>query len=227
VAISHASPDLFHPLLSIDPGGNGSVIWIRDNDGHRIVQTAGYDADPPELRGVSIPATAKVGDPVSFSATAFDFWPAGAPAFGFGDGGTASGTVVSHAYAAPGTRTVTVTATDAVGRQAVATGTILVKARNFFSFGKLTLNRKKGTATQAVSVPEPGTLVITGKGIKKATVRVAKGGTEKVLLKAAGKGLKRLNRAGKLKARLKATYSPFGGDPNRAEHKVTLQKKLG
>ena len=53
---------------------------------------------------------------------------------------------------------------------------MLVKARNHFTIGKLKRNRKKGTATLTVTIPEPGTLVASGKGMKKATVRAAKGG---------------------------------------------------
>jgi hypothetical protein len=49
----------------------------------------------------------------------------------------------------------------------------------------------------------------------------------KVPLKAAGKGLKRLNQKGKLKALLKIAYSPVGGDTNTKRRKVILQKKLG
>jgi PKD repeat protein len=211
----------------MDAGGNATVVWLRNNGTHNIVQAAGYDADPPELRGVSIPSTAKVGDQVSFSATAYDVWPSGTPSFSFGDGTQANGSAVTHAYGSPGARTVTVTVADGSGRTAAATGTILIKARNFFSFGKLVLNRKKGTATQIVDVPEPGSIVATGKGIAKATVRTAKGGAVKVLLKAAGKARKRLAAKGKLKAKLKFTYSPVGGDANRAQRRVTLKKKRG
>ena len=90
--------------------------------------------------------------------------------------------------------------------------TILVKARNHFTIGKLKRNRKKGTATLTIAIPEPGTIVASGKGIKKATVRAAKGGSVKVPLKAVGKSLKRLKAKGKLKAKLKIAYSPVGGD---------------
>ena len=51
VAISQASPDLFHPRPSIDASGNATVVWVRDNGTHGIVQWAGYDADPPRWGG--------------------------------------------------------------------------------------------------------------------------------------------------------------------------------
>ena len=202
------------------------MVWTRDNGLHSIVQWAGYDADPPELRNVSIPGSAMVGDTVHFSASGSDVWPVGAPSFDFGDGAQAGGNAVSHVYSAPGAYRVLVSATDAVGRTGTSAGTIQVKARNFFTIGKLKRNRKKGTATLAVTIPEPGTLVASAKGVKKATVRSAKGSTVRIPLKAAGKGLKRLKRKGKLKFRLKVTYSPVGGDANTQQRRLRLDKKL-
>jgi hypothetical protein len=225
VAISQISGDLFHPEPSIDASGNATVVWVRDNGTHSIIQWAGYDADPPELRDVSIPGAATVGETVQFSASAADVWPVGKPSFDFGDGGKADGTSVSHSYSAPGSYTVTATATDAVGRKTTQTGTLVVKARNFFTIGKLKKNRNKGTATLTVTIPEPGTLVASGRGIKKATVKAAKAGAVKIRLKAAGKGLKRLNKKGKLKAKLKLAYSPDGGDTNIKSIQIVLSKK--
>jgi PKD domain len=227
VAISQSSGDLFHPKSSMDAGGDATVLWIRNNGSHNIVQWAGYDADPPQLNQVSIPGTAKVGDTVPFSASASDVWPVGKPSFDFGDGGQADGNPVSHVYAAPGSYRVKATVADALGRTATSFGTILVKARNHFTIGKLKRNRKRGTATLTVTIPEPGAIVASGKGIKKATVRAAKGGALKVPLKAVGKGLKRLKANGRLKAKLKIAYSPVGGDTSTQQHRVTLQKKLG
>jgi hypothetical protein len=227
VAISQSSPDLLHPRPSMDAGGDATVVWVRNNGTHDIVQWAGYDADPPQLSQVSIPSTAKVADSVQFSASAFDVWPVGQPSFDFGDGGQASGTSVSHVYSAPGSYPVKVTVADAVGKTATSAGTILVKARNHFTIGKLKRNRKKGTATLTIGIPEPGAIVASGKGIKKATVRAAKGGSVKVPLKAVGGSLKRLKAKGKLKAKLRIAYSPVGGDTSIQRHSVTLQKKLG
>jgi len=226
VAISQASGDLFHPEPSIDAGGNATVVWVRDNGTHSIVQWAGYDADPPDLRDVSIPGLATVADTVRFSASSFDVWPVGKPSFEFGDGGVADGDSVTHVYSAPGSYTVRATATDAVGKSATSSGTILVKARNYFTIGKLARNRKKGTATLTVTIPEPGAVVASGKGIRKATVRASKGGALKVPLKAAGPGLKRLKGKGKLKAKLRIAYSPVGGDTNAKPYRLTLKKKL-
>ncbi len=132
-----------------------------------VVRFAGYDADPPELSGVSVPSSGTVGSPLRFSASSYDVWPVSAPAFEFGDGASAVGTAVAHAYAAPGSYSVRVTAEDAAGKTAASTATVLVKARNSFKIGKLRRNRRKGTATLLVTVPEPGTVLTTGKGVRK------------------------------------------------------------
>jgi hypothetical protein len=226
VAISQSSPDIFHPRPAMDAGGDATVVWVRDNGAHNIVQWAGYDADPPQFGEVSIPGSARVGDTVQFSASASDVWPVGKPVFDFGDGGQAEGNAVSHVYAAPGGYLVAVTVKDALGKTATHSASLLVKARNFFTIGKLKRNRRKGTATLTVTIPEPGTLVSSGKGVKKATLRSAKGGALKVPIKAVGKSLRRLKEKGKLKLRLKIAYSPVGGDTSTQRHKVTLQKKL-
>jgi PKD repeat protein len=227
VAISQSGEDPFHPRPSMDAGGDATVVWERNDGPSRIVQWAGYDADPPQLSQVSIPSTAKVADTVQFSASASDVWPVGKPSFDFGDGGQAAGNAVSHVYAAPGSYPVKVTVADAVGKTATGGGTILVKARNHFTIGKLKRNRRKGTAKLTITIPEPGTIVASAKGIKKATVRAAKGGAVKVPLKAVGKSLKRLKGKGKLKAKLKVAYSPVGGDTSTQHRRIALQKKLG
>jgi hypothetical protein len=227
VAISQSSDGLLHPRPAMDAGGDATVVWVRSNGTHNIVQWGGYDADPPRLSQISIPSTAKVADTVQFSASAFDVWPVGKPSFDFGDGGQASGSAVSHVYAAPGSYPVKVTVADASGKTATSAGTILVKARNHFTIGKLKRNRRKGTATLTIAIPEPGTIVASGKGIRKATVRAAKGGSVKVPLKAVGGSLKRLKAKGRLKAKLRIAYSPVGGDTSTQHHRVTLQKKLG
>jgi hypothetical protein len=227
VAISQSSPGLFHAHLAIDAAGDGTAVWVRSNGTHEIVQMAGYDGSPPTLGNVSIPPLAKVGQTLQFSATDADNWPIGPPRFSFGDGSGEDGTAVSHAYSKPGSYAVTVTATDGAGTAITATGTTLVKARNEISIGKLSRNRRLGTATLLVTVPEPGTLVVTGKGIKKATLRTAKGGTLKVPIKPSAKGRKGLNERGKLKSKLRIAYSPVGGDTNAVRHPVSLRKILG
>jgi hypothetical protein len=83
----------------------------------------------PDLTGLSVPARALVGHPVTFHAPTWA--PQGGPvtvAWTLGGGATANGSRVSHVYDAPGTYTVTVTASDTHGEPATATRTIVVSA---------------------------------------------------------------------------------------------------
>lgn len=132
------------PAVAIAPDGNGVSAWTYTApsrpasadtphtnspppDG--VIQAAGFDVTPPRLTDVAIPATGTVGQPLSFSAQPVDNWTREpATEFSFGDGGSASGTAASHAYGAPGTYSVTVTATDARGFTATEHGSIRIDA---------------------------------------------------------------------------------------------------
>ena len=96
---------------------------------------------------------------------------------------------------------------------------------NAIGLGKLTLNRKKGTATLKVSVPGPGTLKAkAGRKMKAKAPKPKRAGTLRVKIKGKGKGVKALNRTGKLKGTLRLTYTPRGGAPNTVTRAVTLSK---
>jgi hypothetical protein len=115
------------------------------------------------------------------------------------------------------------------------------KIPNEFTFGTVKHNKKKGTATLAVSVPGPGTLSLTGKNVKPqrpareatASTTVGAAGTVKLLVKAKGKAKKKLNKTGKAKVKVKVTYTPsatngnVAGDANTQTKTVKLVKKLG
>ena len=72
------------------------------------------DAAPPNL-SVSVPPGGTAGQAVSMAAAAADRLTPASIHWAFGDGGTASGGAVSHAFGSAGAFTVTVTATDGVG----------------------------------------------------------------------------------------------------------------
>lgn len=84
----------------------------------QIVTIASADPSVPVITS-SAPSTAKPGQPVAFSATSSD--PQGLSVsyqWDFGDGSSATGSSVSHAFANAGNYTVSVTATDSSGYQA-------------------------------------------------------------------------------------------------------------
>ncbi len=90
-------------------------------------QVVAFDASPPRLLFLSVPAAATVGTPVGMSAAFADLWsPLGTTTWEFGDGATAVGDTAAHAYAAPGAYTVTVRGADALGNARTATASIIV-----------------------------------------------------------------------------------------------------
>jgi hypothetical protein len=224
VAISAPAPFSFRPVPALDASGNGAVVWAHGDELDDIVQIAGYDALPPQLTGVSIPSQATVGQTIGLSAAASDFWGVAGFATSFGDGAQAAGPLVSHAYSAPGAYPVAMTVTDGGGRTTTSSGTILVKARNSFTIGALKLNRGRGTARLAVTVPEPGTVTATARGLKRASASAAAAGSVTLLLKPTGRAMRRLRRSGALIASLNVSYLPVGGDQNSERRRITLKK---
>jgi hypothetical protein len=99
-------------------------------------------------------------------------------------------------------------------------------------------NTRKGTATLAVNVPGPGTLSLTGKGVRaqrtgdvgtaSASKTVTAAGTVKLLIKPKGKVKRKLNRTGKAKVTVNVTYTPTGeapGIPNTQSKRIKLIKR--
>lgn len=88
---------------------------------------------------------------------------------------------------------------------------------NAFTFGKLTLNKKKGTAKLKVTVPGAGQLVAVDakkkgpKRIQRTSFTATAGGIAALPLKATKAGKKTLEAKGKLKFKLRVTFTPTGG----------------
>lgn len=148
--------DLATPALAMDDAGDGVAAWTQGSS-PAVLHVRGFDATAPTLSGVSIPASATIGAPATFSASPFDLWGPLTTSWSFGDGATASGAAVQHAYARAGTFTASVTATDAVGNTVTSSGVVQVAgalkpARPAISRVSLTHRRfRVGRARTAVS----------------------------------------------------------------------------
>jgi hypothetical protein len=102
---------------------------------------------------------------------------------------------------------------------------------NVFTRGKLSLNKKNGSARLAINVPGPGSLIAIGKGgkakkVKRATLAPTGPGTVQLGLKPTAKGLKILKAKGRLKTRVDVFFTPTGGTASVQTYKVTLKKNL-
>ncbi len=111
---------------AMDSAGDG-VVGYTIEGGEALADASLLDAGGPTLQSVSIPASATAGAPVSFSVAPRDqVDPTPGVSWAFGDGSTASGDSVTHAFAAPGTYSVSLTATVAPGDSATRTATIAI-----------------------------------------------------------------------------------------------------
>jgi hypothetical protein len=101
---------------------------------------------------------------------------------------------------------------------------------NGFTIGQARLNKKKGTAKIPVTVPEAGTLTVSGNGVKGMVAAASKSvavsaGRVKVLVKTKGKKRHKLDKLGKVKVAVKLTYTPDGVKSNSEKAKLKLKKK--
>jgi hypothetical protein len=114
------------PMPGVDDQGNVLALW-RDRSG--TVNARAYDAAGPDLSDLSIPPSASPGQALGFGVTARDRWSAsGATHWSFGDGATADGEHVAHAFAAAGDYIVQVTAADTLGNTSQAARVVAVRA---------------------------------------------------------------------------------------------------
>lgn len=103
-----------------------------------------------------------------------------------------------------------------------------VKPSNSFSLGKPKANPGRGTATVPATLPGPGELAVSGKGVRASSagavesLKVGGPGVVKVKIKPLGKTRSRLRATGKAKVQPTITYTPTGGDASSQKRKVRL-----
>jgi PKD domain len=122
----HPSDLLASPRVAADGLGNAVAGWSRSSPSEFVVEVTHYDASPPQLGAINVPATSSAGTEVAMSAAGSDALSPVSTSWTFGDGSGADGAQVSHAYAAPGRYEVQVTLTDGAANTASATRTIEV-----------------------------------------------------------------------------------------------------
>jgi hypothetical protein len=116
----------------------------------------------------------------------------------------------------------------AAGADGSDIGAVEFQPSNAFVLGKLTRNKKKGTARLSIILPSPsaGTLTLSGKGLKTQTAAIT-GETEvKLLVALSSKKLRKaLRKKGKRKVGINVTYAPTGNSAATQSRKAKLVKK--
>jgi len=93
---------------------------------------------------------------------------------------------------------------------------------NTFSFGKLKLNKRRGTATLVVRVPGPGSLLLSGAGVKTILEEGRAAAKLTLRLTPTGKAAARLRRTHRATVALEVIYTPTFGDPRTRRRTVGL-----
>jgi large repetitive protein len=91
--------------------------------------------------------------------------------------------------------------------------------------GKLAIDRSRGTARAVITVPAAGTLMVSGRRIKKVTKAVAAGGDLTVAIEARGQAVKALNKKGKVSVKVTIAFAPTGGATVTQTRTVILRKE--
>jgi PKD domain len=177
--LSAAGEDAGLPQVGLDAAGDAIAVFGRHGKDGPFVQATGYDFAAPRLSDLGIPATATVGEPVTFGVSAFDLFPF-ATSWTFGDGSqAASGNTVSHVYTAPGAYPVTVTAVDGGGNTSTQIGAIAIAAKPRPPRPKLALTlriereslqklMRTGALSVAANVNEAASVALSGQAKLKA-----------------------------------------------------------
>ena len=97
------------------------------------------------------------------------------------------------------------------------------KPANSFALSRPKLNKRNGTAILIATVPGPGALLLTGKGIKKLAKSVSHPDRVRLTLTAQPNTARRLGRTGRAKVTVQVTYTPTGGNPNTKSKTLTLR----
>jgi hypothetical protein len=106
---------------------------------------------------------------------------------------------------------------------------ILSPSSNQIKLGKLQRSKRTGTAKLFVNVPGPGTLSMSGKGIKRqSSPGLSQAGNVKLLVKPKGRLRRQIAGRHSAKTRLSVTFTPGGdppGDPATIARKIKLVKR--
>ena len=108
---------------------NWGLPSLTSNDGNALAMTEFLQSPSFSVDFTFAPTNPTIGQTVTFTASTSGGTPPFAFSWTFGDGGTATGNPVTHAYSTAGTFAVQVTATDAALHTATKSKTVIVSSR--------------------------------------------------------------------------------------------------
>jgi hypothetical protein len=198
----------------VDADGNVTVLWSRENPLFEIL-TRRVLAD-----GTLVPAS----ELVLAAPSSANPREANLPGLGVAPGGAALATFLRAGGGQPDSQ---VQALRFVPPPAPA-----AEPSNHFRFGKLKRNKRRGTAILFVHVPGPGRLVLAKtKKVKGAAKRAKAAGKVRLRIRPRGKAKRRLlkraggNGVGRLKVKVRVTFTPDGGSPLTKTKRLSLVKR--
>jgi hypothetical protein len=183
-----------------------------------------YGRHTPTVYADADPKTAFVGDAIKFNAGPADADPDERPVVTwlFDDGATATGEVVTHAFATPGGHLATATATDPAGLTATASITVSVSPRPVLpkamapTFGFKSLNARKGVVRVLLRCPVIATdcagavsLRLGRKILGRAGYKIAHGTKKAIKVRLSRRARSQL-RAARRGLRVKVRVTPKG-----------------
>ena len=118
------------PSLAVDAAGHVALA-AAPNEGpfRKVVNVWVFDPIAPTVSPVSVAGSRLAGDSLSLSVTPADTWSPTTVQWDLGDGTSAAGASIAHAYDAAGTYVATATVTDAAGNVTSTRGTVQITAK--------------------------------------------------------------------------------------------------
>jgi len=118
------------PSLAADAAGHVVLAAAPDEGPFRkVVNVWVFDPIAPTVSPASVAGSRLAGDPVSLSVMPADTWSPTTVQWDLGDGTSAAGTAIAHAYDATGSYVATATVTDAAGNVTTTRATVEITAK--------------------------------------------------------------------------------------------------
>ena len=204
-------------------GPDLAAIWVRPEGADSSVEVSGLDAEGPSLAQQVFGPPSPVGVPISLWALTYDLWsPIVSIEWDLGDGSTANGEKVEHAFCA-GTYSVRYTVTNALGQSSSGESRLEVEGSNAPKIGTFYEELgADGVASLKVAVPCPGGLSMDGEGLEPWRGRLSEAGTVSIPIVAAGAASEEIEKTGMATVEPQISFEPQGAPMESAATSVTL-----